>query len=77
TGPMHLAAALRRPVVSLFGPTRPDQTGPYGQAGLALRHPVPCAPCMKSRCHWAEPIECLRGISPASVADAVMTRLAP
>ena len=75
TGPMHLAAALRRPVVSLFGPTRPDQTGPYGQTHLALTRPLPCAPCMKSRCHWAEPLACLRGLSPARVADEVVHRL--
>src|SRR5262249_42229605 len=30
TGPMHLAAALRRPVVALFGPTDPLRNGPYG-----------------------------------------------
>ncbi len=76
TGPMHLAAALRLPVIALFGPTAPEQTGPYGQTQLALRHPLPCAPCMKSRCHWAEPLACLRGISPASVADEVSRRLA-
>ena len=75
TGPMHLAAALRKPVVSLFGPTRPDQTGPYGQEAFALRHPLLCAPCMKSRCNWAEPLACLRGISAASVADEVTRRL--
>ncbi len=75
TGPMHLAAALRKPVVSLFGPTRPDQTGPYGQEAFALRHPLPCAPCMKSRCHWAEPLACLTTISPTRVADAVLARL--
>lgn len=76
TGPMHLAAALRKPVVSLFGPTRPDQTGPYGQEAFALRHPLPCAPCMKSRCHWPEPMECLHAISATRVAEAVMARLA-
>ena len=75
TGPMHLAAALRKPVVSLFGPTRPDQTGPYGQEAFALHHPLACAPCMKSRCHWAEPLACLRSISAASVAEEVTRRL--
>ncbi len=76
TGPMHLAAALRKPVVSLFGPTRPDQTGPYGQTHLALTRPLPCAPCMKGRCHWADPMACLTGISPVRVAEEVWRRLA-
>jgi len=29
TGPLHLAAALERPVVALFGPTDPARNGPY------------------------------------------------
>ncbi len=75
TGPMHLAAALRKPVISLFGPTRPAETGPYGQTHLALTRPLPCAPCMKGRCHWAEPLACLTGIQPPRVLAEVLARL--
>ncbi len=39
TGPLHLAAALNRPVVALFGPTSPGRTGPYGTCSVVLRHP--------------------------------------
>jgi len=38
TGPLHLAAALGRPVVALFGPTDPARTGPYGTRCRVLRH---------------------------------------
>jgi heptosyltransferase-1 len=38
TGPLHLAAALERPVVALFGPTDPARNGPYGTASRVLRH---------------------------------------
>jgi heptosyltransferase-1 len=38
TGPLHLAAAMRRPVVALFGPTDPARNGPYGTAARILRH---------------------------------------
>ncbi len=38
TGPLHLAAALRRPVVGLYGPTDPARTGPYGALGEVLRN---------------------------------------
>lgn len=31
TGPMHIAAAVGTPCVSLFGPTRPEECGPYGE----------------------------------------------
>lgn len=39
TGPLHLAAALGRPVIGLFGPTDPGRTGPYGTRSQVLRHP--------------------------------------
>ncbi len=38
TGPLHLAAALQKPVVALFGPTDPARNGPYGTASRILRH---------------------------------------
>ncbi len=68
TGPMHIAAALGKPVVAIFGPTNPARTGPYGQIQNVLRATVPCAPCLSSRCHWEKPLECLRAIRPAEVS---------
>ena len=38
TGPLHLAAALEKPVVGLYGPTDPERNGPYGSASCVLRH---------------------------------------
>jgi heptosyltransferase-1 len=38
TGPMHLAAALRIPVVAIFGPTNPARNGPYGTQSVVLRN---------------------------------------
>jgi heptosyltransferase I len=37
TGPMHLAAALRIPVVAIFGPTNPARNGPFGTRSIVLR----------------------------------------
>ena len=67
TGPMHVAAALGRPVIALFGPTDPRRTGPYGQLERTLQHSLPCVPCLKSDCRYARPLECLNAISPAMV----------
>jgi heptosyltransferase I len=39
TGPLHLAAALRVPVVAIFGPTDPARNGPYGTRSIVLRNP--------------------------------------
>jgi heptosyltransferase-1 len=40
SGPMHLAAALRRPGVALFGPTDPARNGPYSDTFFTLRSPA-------------------------------------
>jgi heptosyltransferase-1 len=37
TGPMHLAAALKVPVVTIFGPTNPARNGPFGTRSIVLR----------------------------------------
>ena len=77
TGPMHVAAALGKPVIALFGPTEPRRTGPYGQVNWALQlNSLPCVPCFKDTCAYQKPFECLRGLSPAVVQVDVLRRLA-
>lgn len=39
TGPLHLACALGRPVVGIYGPTDPRRNGPFGTRFRVLRHP--------------------------------------
>ncbi|MBI3881508.1 MAG: lipopolysaccharide heptosyltransferase II [Verrucomicrobia bacterium] len=75
TGPMHVAAALRKPLVGLFGPTEPRRTGPYGQLANCLQLSLPCVPCMKGSCAYEKPRECLRAITPAVVAQRVAAML--
>jgi len=75
TGPMHVAAALRKPVVALFGPTEPRRTGPYGQLDHVLQTSLACVPCMRPRCTYIKPLECLRSLTPSLVADAVKRQL--
>ena len=40
TGPLHLACALRVPVVGIYGPTDPSRNGPYGTRFTVLRSPL-------------------------------------
>jgi len=40
TGPLHLAAALRVPVVAIYGPTDPGRNGPCGTRSKVLRNPA-------------------------------------
>jgi heptosyltransferase I len=77
TGPMHVAAALGKPLVALFGPTEPRRTGPHGQLENVLRLDLPCSPCFKQHCTFAKPDECLKAISPDQVVERACRLLAP
>ena len=72
TGPMHVAAALGKPVVALFGPTDPRRTGPYHARGSVLQTTaMECVPCLSRNCTATRERDCLRTITVAEVAEAV------
>jgi heptosyltransferase II len=50
TGPAHIASALGRPTLVIFGPTNPLTTRPLSSAAEILRIPPDCAPCMLRDC---------------------------
>lgn len=72
TGPMHLASALGTPVVALFGPKDPVQTGPYCSRSLVVTGHASCRPCPRRRC--SDP-RCMSSISAARVLDAALAVL--
>ena len=67
TGPLHIATALQKPLVTMYGPTRPDRTGPYGNPrATVLVSPAACAGCLKKHCdHWT----CMGEVTPDQVYD--------
>ena len=70
SGPMHLAAALGRPVVSVFGPTDPVWAGPYRRDGAVLRAGLACSPCylrLLSRCPHNH--DCMNNVAAAAVIE--------
>jgi ADP-heptose:LPS heptosyltransferase len=72
SGSMHLAVALNRPVVSIFGPTNPVRTGPYGRPESVVRADLPCSPCYLRRLEQCPHDHgCMKSVS----VDAVMERL--
>jgi len=71
TGPMHLAAALRIPVVAIFGPTDPARNGPFGTRSRVLRS----TSSLTSLSHRAEPDMGLMEISVDQVAAAAQQLL--
>jgi ADP-heptose:LPS heptosyltransferase len=74
SGPMHIAAAVGCPIVSLWGATAPERSAPWGFAEFALLGEIPCHPCYLRHCPIGR--ECMRRIDPAVVADAVRRALA-
>ncbi|GJM25000.1 MAG: lipopolysaccharide heptosyltransferase I [Phycisphaerae bacterium] len=63
SGPMHLAAALDRPMVSILGPTNPLRTGPYGHQESVVRRELDCSPCYlkrHSQCRYDH--SCMKGL---------------
>jgi heptosyltransferase I len=66
TGPLHLAAALRIPVVGIYGPTDPARTGPYGTRSMVLRS----LESITSHARRAEADEGMLGIHSNQVAEA-------
>jgi heptosyltransferase I len=69
SGPMHVAAALGRPLVTPFGPTNPVRTGPYQRMDSVIRLDIPCSPCYARRCSHHS---CLKWLA----TDAVMAHAA-
>jgi ADP-heptose:LPS heptosyltransferase len=57
---MHIAAALGKPLVTLFGPTNPIRTGPYNRPESVVRLDIPCSPCYSRHCSHTS---CLRWLT--------------
>jgi lipopolysaccharide heptosyltransferase I len=50
SGPMHIASALGRPLVTPFGPTNPVRTGPFGRMDSVIKLDIVCSPCYSRTC---------------------------
>jgi lipopolysaccharide heptosyltransferase II len=77
SGPMHLAVALDRPVVSIFGPTSPLWAGPYHRPGAVLQAELPCSPCylrLLSLCPNGH--ACMQDVSASAVIERIESTLA-
>ena len=69
TGLMHIAAAVGTPVISLWGATNPQRTGPYGFSNLVIQGQAPCVPCNRRRCSIGR--ICMKSISAQQIADKI------
>jgi heptosyltransferase-2 len=69
TGPMHIGCAMRTPIVAVFGPAVPHESGPgYVPGNIVIRNVTGCPSCTKYDCR--DDRRCMRAVSAEEVAAA-------
>ncbi len=78
SGPGHICAAVGTKYISLFGPTSPERTAPYGMEELVIKAGVNCSPCYMKKCPFNnrhKNLCCMKEISPSYVVERVFSFL--
>ena len=70
SGLMHVAAALQRPLIALFGSSSPQFTPPLSKHVAILQHTVPCSPCFARTCRYGH-LDCLKKLLPETVMESI------
>ncbi|WP_323148687.1 lipopolysaccharide heptosyltransferase II [Pseudomonas oryzihabitans] len=70
SGLMHVAAALDRPLVAVYGSTSPGFTPPLASQVEVVRLGLECSPCFDRTCRFGH-YDCLRLLQPSLVQEAL------
>ena len=74
SGLLHIASALNRPVIALYGPTDPDHAPPFSDIAYSLSLRLSCAPCKQRECPLAHH-DCMQKLDVLRVWGALQTIL--
>lgn len=73
SGPAHIAGALGRPTLVLFGATDWRKTKPSGARVLVHTHALFCSPCLKRTCWRDTPVECMSLLTPTRIQELLLS----
>lgn len=66
SGLLHIASALNRPVIALYGPTDPDHAPPFSDVARSLSLRLACSPCRQRECPLGHH-DCMEKLAPDMV----------
>ena len=75
SAPMHMATAVKTPVVAIFGPSRQFRWGPWGKGHIVIQKSWDCVPCGKEGCKGGGRSRCLDNLSIEEVIPIIGSKM--
>ena len=72
TGLLHVASALNRPVLALYGSTAPGLAPPYSDRAVSVSLNLSCSPCRERVCPLGH-FNCMNQLTPDRVFEAIIS----
>jgi heptosyltransferase-2 len=75
SGLLHIASALNRPVIAIYGPTDPGHAPPFSDMAASISLRLDCAPCKQRECPLGHQ-DCMQKIAPSQVWQTLQPMVA-